>query len=170
MRRAPAKLIAIVVAVLTASGTGIAAASAQPSAPASHRATEHFTFMLTSKTGVGSIIATGLFTDGGTMNLFTQGPSAEMKLGGGTIRLTTRKISHQSSKIDQATCLGNLSERGTYKLSHGTGRFAGIHGSGQFTVTDRVVQHHKRNGGCATNRDPLAIQAIITLSGPATLP
>jgi hypothetical protein len=169
MRRAPAKLIAIILAVIAASGIGIVAASAQPSAPASHHGTEHVTFMLTSSTGVGSIIATGLFTDGGTMGLFSTGPSAEMKLGGGTIWITPTGRPGFSSKTDLATCLRTLSEHGTYKLSHGTGRFAGIHGSGHFTATDRTVSHHKRNGGCVTNHHPLAIQAIITFSGPATL-
>jgi hypothetical protein len=169
MRRAPAKLIAIIVAAITLSGAGIAAASAEQSAPASHQGAEHFTFMLTSTTGVGSIIATGVFTDGGTMNLFGRGSSAEMKLGAGTIRLTPTSHRGPSSKTDSATCLTTVSERGTYKLSHGTGRFAGIRGSGRFTITDRTVSHHKRQGGCVTNRLPLAIQAILTLSGPVTL-
>lgn len=169
MRRAPAKLIAIILAVIAASGMGIAAAAAEPSVPASPGSTEHFTFMLTSTTGVGSIIATGQFTDGGTMNLFSAGPSSEAKLGGGTIRITPSGRPAFSSKTDLATCLRSLSEHGTYRLSHGTGRFAGIRGSGHFTATDRVVSHHKRNGGCVSNRHPLAIQAIITFSGPATL-
>ncbi len=167
MRRAPAKLIAIVLAAVTVTGTGIAAASAQPSAPASHRGTEHFTFMLTSRTGVGSVIATGLFTDGGTMNLFGEGPSNEMKLGAGTIRVTPN--GHPRSKTDLATCLTTISERGTYKLSHGTGRYAGIRGSGHFTATDHTLSHHNHNGSCITSRPPLALQVMITLSGSATL-
>lgn len=170
MRRAPAKLIAIVLAVLIASGTGIAAASGQPSAAASHHGTEHFTLILTStRTDVGSVIATGLFTDGGTINLFSKGPSVEVKLGAGTIRLTPISHSGPSSKTNPATCLTTTSERGTYRLSHGTGRYAGIHGSGRFTAIDRELSHHKRGGGCATNRSPLAVQAILTFSGAATL-
>jgi hypothetical protein len=169
MRRAPAKLLAIVLAAITLSGIGIAAASAQPSAPASHHGTEHFTFMLTSTPGVGSVIATGMFTDGGTMNLFSGGPSAEMKLGAGTIKVTPSSRRGPTSKTNDATCLTTTSERGTYRLSHGTGRFAGIHGSGRFTAIDHVVSHHKRGGGCVSNRPPLAFQAIITLSGPVTL-
>jgi hypothetical protein len=167
MRRAPAKLIAIVLAAITVTGTGIAAASAQPSASASHRGTEHFTFMLTSRTGVGSVIATGLFTDGGTMNLFGEGPSSEVKLGAGTIRVTPN--GHPSSKSDLATCLTTISERGTYKLSRGTGRYAGIRGSGHFTATDHTLSRRNHNGGCITDRPPLALQVIITFSGSATL-
>jgi hypothetical protein len=167
MRRAPAQLTALVLAAITVTATSIAAASAQPSASASHRGTEHFTFMLTSRTGAGSAIATGLFTDGGTMKLFGEGPSAEMKLGAGTIRFTPH--GHPSSRPTLATCLTTISERGTYKLSHGTGRYAGIRGSGHFTATDHALSHHNHNGGCTTDRPPLALQVIITFSGSATL-
>jgi hypothetical protein len=170
MRRAPAKLISLVLATITVSGTGIAAASAQPSAPASRHGTEHFTFMFAStSTDVGSIIATGRFTDGGTINIFPFRPSYGMKLGAGTIRLTLTSPHPPSSKTNRATCLTTVSERGTYKLSHGTGRYAGIRGTGRFTATDRLVSHHRRSGGCATGRSPLAEQTIFTLSGPVTL-
>jgi len=170
MRRAPAKLIPFVLAAITVSGTGIAAASAQPSAPASRHGTEHFTFMFAStSTDVGSIIATGPFTDGGTINISSRGPTAEMKLGAGTIRLTGTSPRGPSSKTNRATCLTTVSERGTYKLSRGTGRYAGIRGTGRFTATDRIVSHHRRNGGCATYRSPLAEQTILTLAGSVTL-
>lgn len=170
MRRAPVKLVAIVLAAIAVSGTGIAVASAQPSASASHRGAEHFTFMFAStRTSLGSVIATGLFTDGGTMNLSLLEPSVEMKLGAGTIRFTPTSHGGPSSKTNLATCLTTVSERGSYKLSRGTGRYAGIRGSGRFAVTDRFVSHHKRDGGCVTSRPPLADQTIFTLSGSATL-
>ncbi len=170
MRRAPAKLIAIIVAVIAASGTGIAAASAQAPAAASRHGAEHFTIILTStRSGVTSVIATGLFTDGGTLNLFSRGPSAEMKLGNGTIRLTPGSHRGPSSKTNPATCLTTTTERGTYKLSHGTGRYTGIRGSGHFAIIDRVLSHHKRGGACVTTRPPIAVQAILTFSGSATL-
>jgi hypothetical protein len=170
MRGVPAKFIAVVAAALAVSGTGIAAASVSPSASASHRGTERFTFMLSSATGVGSVIATGLFTDGGTMNIFSEGPSGEMKLGAGTIRLSTAPSRASfRSKTNFATCLTTWSERGSYKLSGGTGRYAGIRGSGRFTITDRIVQRHKQGGGCGFSRSPLAVQAIFTLTGSATL-
>jgi hypothetical protein len=170
MRRAHAKLIAIILAVVATTATGIAAASAQTSVPVSHRGAEHFTIILTStRSGVTSVIATGLFTDGGTMNLFSRGPSAELKLSRGNIRLTPRSPGGPKSKTTPGTCLRTTSERGTYKLSHGTGKYAGIRGSGHFSVTDREISHRKRNGGCVTTRAPIAVQVILSLSGSATL-
>jgi hypothetical protein len=56
------------------------AASAESSAPASRHGTERFTLIITSTTtGIGNVIATGVFTDGGTMNLFSGRRSVEMK-------------------------------------------------------------------------------------------
>jgi hypothetical protein len=125
--------------------------------------------MLTSTTtGVASVIATGLFTDGGTINTFYGGRTGKMKLGAGTIRLTTSGHG-TSSKTNFATCLTTVSARGSYKLIGGTGRYAGIRGSGPATVIDRVVSRHKHGGGCMTSRPPRAVQAIFTLSGSATL-
>jgi hypothetical protein len=106
MRRAPAKLIAIVLAALTVSGSGIAAASAKPSAASvAHHGTEHFTLMDTlTRSGAATIIATGLFTDGGTISIGQPGRSGEMKLGRGTIRLTSNNGSG-ITKVNMATCL-----------------------------------------------------------------
>jgi hypothetical protein len=130
MRRVPARLIAIGFAALAVTGTGIAGASVQPSASASHHGTERITLMLTSAKGIASVIATGLFTDGGTVNVFSAGPSAELKLEAGTIRLDPTSHVGPSSRTSPGTCLTTVTERGTYKLSRGTGRYAGIRGYG----------------------------------------
>jgi hypothetical protein len=170
MRRAPAKLIAIVLAALTVSGSGIAAASAKPSAASvAHHGTEHFTLMDTlTRSGAASIIATGLFTDGGTINIGQSGRSGEMKLGRGTIRLTSNN-GGGITKVNMATCLTTQTGSGTYKLIHGAGKYAGIRGSGRFTTTVRRVSPRKHNGSCAFNRPALAVQGLVSLSGSATL-
>lgn len=166
--RSPAKLIAVALAAVAVSGTGIAAATAQRPASGSHRSTEKFTWMLSSTTGVASVIATGKFVDGGTINPYAGGPYLTMKLGAGTIRLTST-TTRLYIKTNRATCLTTHSEHGSYKLIGGTGKYAGIRGSGRFTFTVRFVSHHKHGGGCATSRHPLAIQGIFTYSGSATL-
>jgi hypothetical protein len=169
MRRAPARFAATVLTTLALSSAGIAAASAQLSPAATHRRAEHFTFVFTSTSpGEASVIATGLFTDGGTINIFTNGPSAAMKLGAGTIRLTAASQGVES-KTNPVTCLTTVTGRGTYNLGHGTGKYVGIRGSGHYTVLDHVVSRREPGGGCVTTRSPLAVQAIFNFSGWATL-
>jgi hypothetical protein len=167
-----AKVIAAV-AVAAIGGASVTAESAHMPVSASRHGSEHFTFMATFvKAGDGrigaSIIATGLFTDGGTINLHTLRRSAQMKLGRGTIRLTTTGGSGTGTKVNPSTCLTTLTSSGTYKLSHGTGRYAGIGGSGHFTAAVHSVLARKRDGTCVLNRD-LAYQAVVTLTGTATL-
>jgi hypothetical protein len=168
MLRAPVKVITAAVAAVAISGAAVTAASAHESASVSRHGSEHFTLMASlTKTGEASIIATGLFTDGGTIDIGKPGRSADMKLGRGTIRLVSNN-GGGFTKVNTATCLMTQTGSGSYKLSHGTGKYAGINGSGHFSTTIRSVSRHKRDGSCALNR-VLAYQAVVTLTGTATL-
>jgi hypothetical protein len=146
MLRAPAKVIAAAVTAAAIGGVTITAASAHVSTWAARHGREHFTVMAAlARTGDAnidaSIIGTGLFTDGGTIDI----------------------------KQVTSTCLTTQTGSGTYKLSHGTGKYAGISGSGHFTTTVHFVSARNRDGGCSPNRE-LAYQAVATLTGTAALP
>jgi hypothetical protein len=174
MLRAPAKVIAAAVTAAAIGGTTITAASAHVSISASRHGREHFTLMAalarTADASIeASIIGTGLFTDGGTIDISKRARSAEMKLGRGTIRLTTTGGSGSVSNVKPSTCLTTQTASGTYKLSQGTGKYAGISGSGHFTTTVHFVLARYRDGSCSLNRE-LAYQAVVTLTGTATLP
>jgi hypothetical protein len=173
MLRVPAKIIAVVTAAAIGGAT-ITAASAHMSTSASRHGREHFTLMaaLAGRTAdapfEASIIGTGLFTDGGTIDITKREQSAVMKLGQGTIRLTTTGGSGSAPKVNRSTCLTIQTGSGTYKLGHGTGRYAGISGSGHFATTVHFVSARKPDGNCALNRE-LAYQVVVTLTGTATL-
>lgn len=167
MFRTPAWLLAVLVTVALIGGTTITAASASP-ARSSRQGTEHLVLMDTStRSLVFSVLATGVFTDGGTINADTAGNQARIRLGSGTIELRTRDGSARYH-FSRATCLQTLTGRGTYTLSHGTGRYAGIRGSGKFTTSRRSVLRRRPDGTCARSR-PLAAQSIVTLHGPVTI-
>jgi hypothetical protein len=173
MLRAPAKVIAVAVTAAAIVGATITAASARVPVPASPHGREHFTLMAslarTADASIdASIIGTGLFTDGGTIDIGKNAHSAEMKLGRGTIRLTTTHGRGSAPNVNSSTCLTTQTASGTYKLSHGTGKYAGISGSGHFTTTVRFVSARNRDGSCSPNRE-LAYQAVVTMTGTATL-
>jgi hypothetical protein len=173
MLRAPAKVIAAAVTAAAIGGATITAASADVSMSAARHGREHFTLMAAlARTADASfdasIIGTGLFTDGGTIHIGKRASSAEMKLGRGTIRLTTTIGSGGIFNANPSTCLTTQTASGTYKLSRGTGRYAGISGSGHFTTTVHFVSARNRDGSCSQNRE-LAYQAVVTLTGTATL-
>ena len=53
-------------------------------------------------------------------------------------------------------------------LSHDTGKYAGISGSGRSTIVIREVNARNANGTCSASR-ALAYQGVITSSGPGQL-
>jgi hypothetical protein len=163
-----ASVFAVAVVAAAVAGTSVTAASAHPSMPSSRHGVEHFTLMVTTTTGQASVIATGLFTDGGTINITRFAPG-EIRLGRGTIRVTTSVQGAGTYKLNHATCLQTLTGHGTYRLSHGAGRYSGIHGSGKFTTTVRSVVRRTARGICNLQRPVLAFQGIVNLSGTATL-
>lgn len=173
MLRVPAKVFAAAVTAAAVGGATIAAASAHMSISAARHGREHFTLMAALPRRAdasidASIIGTGLFTDGGTIEITKRASSAVMKLGRGTIRLTTTGGSGGVFTANPSTCLTTKTARGTYKLSRGTGKYAGISGSGHFTTTVHFVSARSPNGSCSPNRE-LAYQAVLTLTGTTTL-
>jgi hypothetical protein len=158
--------------VITTAGavavSGITAASA-----ASHGVSgiEHLRLMTTSATSNrATIIATGVFTTGGA-DLTSSGPNGTdlVKVAGGTF-----KIKHRDGRIKQTldprTCLMSVSGPGTYKISGGTGKYAGIRGSGKFVLSIMAIAARDSHGKCSMAKAPLVWQQIITAQGPVSLP
>lgn len=127
--------------------------------------TEHLTFMSTATSGeTFNVIATGVFTAGGKVNLGSS--KATLRFPNGTIR-TVSKSSKPVSTSNKTTCYGTFAQRGTYTIVGGTGAYAGISGSGSFSLHFYEVVPIV-NGKCHGNK-PVAQQGILTASGPVTL-
>ncbi len=129
--------------------------------------TEHFSFVSTAITGnTFSAIATGAFTAGGTANL----PSGKgtLKFPGGTIKVTN-KAGRAKNNFNAKACLSTSVQAGTFKIISGTGVYAGITGSGKYTGSFTEVGPVVA-GKCSSKGNPVAVQSIITASGPVTLP
>ena len=150
-------LVAITTATVAALGAATASASA---------ATERFSFMGTVSDGSYSVIATGAFTDGGIAKV--RNGRGKLWLRDGTISLKTR---HGKPKVhvDQESCVGKVTESGTYTLVGGTGAYKGIRGSGTFKGRYTAVGR-KVDGACSRTTHPAAAQLILKARGPVTLP
>jgi hypothetical protein len=155
------KLAAGVMAISAATiiaGAGLAAASAAPASPR----TEHFRFMTTKATAVRhSVIATGAFTAGGY--LIPAAVTDKVVLPGGTF--VFRHVTHHVSGGGTPDCLLTETLRGTFTLGHGTGRYAGIRGSGMFVTSLVAVATKKPGGGCTHLAAPPTYQEITTATG-----
>jgi hypothetical protein len=122
-----------------------AAAQAEPSG-----GTEHFLITLTSPNS-GPVLAFGAFNAAGTD---AEGPMNTS--GTGTSKFTfpkgTMKATHTDDgttkppTFDPKTCTLRGSGSGDYTLHHGTGAYAGISGSGEYTFKFLDVFAHTAKG------------------------
>lgn len=151
--------VATATAALALTGTAFGSGSA---------GTEHFTFMSTSVTADKfNVIATGAFTAGGTATPLAA--SDTLKFPNGTIKLTGKNTGQPLLSANTKTCYEHLSQRGTYTLAGGTGAYAGITGSGTFTLNIHEVGPIV-NGTCDTHTAKrVATQGVITANGPVQL-
>jgi hypothetical protein len=180
MRKTLAALIGAAATVTMITGAGVAvasashpAASSRPAAvshPASPHAAisgrEHFQAVSASLSGTRSRVAAyGAFNASG-IDTSTSNTRDTFTFPGGSFRVT-HKVTHSRQHFSKVTCAGVVHQRGTYRLSKGTGRYAGISGHGRFRVRVLIVSRHT-SSGCG-NR-PIAIQTVIRARGPVSVP
>jgi hypothetical protein len=158
------------VSVLAIAGTaaiaGVTSASASPAAPSGSSGFEFFSLITTSgNSPSSSIIATGVFTAGGTIT-DTSNTTATVTFPNGTFVITHSKGTG-TPRINGATCLFALAENGTYQVGDGTGAYAGISGHGIYRLNITAVAARNSAGKCS-NRFA-AYQQIIKAQGPLSL-
>ena len=156
-----------VVAVAGAlAAAGLTAASASQAAGSS--GFEHFQLVTTSPANNApeSIIATGAFTAGGVNHPGNRVDTAVFPNG-------TFKIAHSNGTgtphFNPRTCLFTLALNGTYRLSGGTGAYAGISGHGIYRGNITFVAARNAAGQCSNKLPPTAFQQIIRAQGPVRL-
>ncbi len=165
MRKTITVLIGAATTAMMIGGAGLAAASPRPAGHAS----EHFQEVISSLTSTkGPLLAYGAFTAGGT-DVAHNSSDHTFKFPGGSFLVTVRAVGgHQH--INKSTCLFTATQHATYKISHGTGQYAGINGSGHATLSVLAIAARDSNGACSMTKTPHAQQTIIRAQGPVTLP
>ena len=148
--------------------TGLTAASASQAAGAGQSGFEFFQIVTTSASPTAplSIIARGVFTAGGINHPGNKVDTAVFP--GGTF-----KIAHSNGtgtpRFNPRTCLGVITLNGTYRLSGGTGAYAGISGHGIYRLNILIVAARNSAGKCSNKLPPTAFQQIIRAQGPVSL-
>jgi hypothetical protein len=161
MKRALIAGTAVAAAVVTA----ITLSSQADAQPTSRHGEESFSIISTTDPSTGSIIATGLFTDGGIDQAGTSADTITFPDGGFTLAHAGAK----KSRFNTTTCLLTTTGTGTYNIKAGTRSYKGISGTGTFAFTVHAVFPRTRSGACNENADPAALQYVVTGHGPASL-
>ena len=165
------KKIAFVAAAASAAATATAAALwlAVPAgaSPAGRDVSglEHFQLVTTSATAATQpVIATGVFTAGGVDH---QGSKVDTFVFPGGSFKGAHSQGTGTKHFDPKTCLNTVRVHGTYMLSGGAGKYAGIRGHGTYHIS--ILGIGARSGGkCTMHKQPVAWQQIIQAAGPVT--
>jgi len=162
----------VVVAAGTVAVSGLAPASAsqaassvaKPAASLSASGTEHFQLVTASTTFHRvRVIADGVFTASGVDII--SNTSDTLTFRGGAFRLI-HSPGHGKQSFDPRTCLLTVKQHGTYRLSHGTGSYAGIRGHGRYVLSLLAIAARNPKGNCSQTMQPVASQQIIRAHGP----
>ena len=158
--------ISVVAVAGAMAATGLTAASASQAAGRS--GTEFFQLLNTNpaNNAPSSVIARGVFTAGGVDHPGSKVDTVVFPNG-------TFKIAHSNGtgtpRFNPKTCLGIIALNGTYRLSGGTGAYAGISGHGIYRLNIMFVGARNAAGKCSQKLPPVAFQQIIRAQGPVTL-
>ncbi len=122
--------------------------------------TEHFRVLSSnpSNKAVPVVVATGPIHAKGRDIVLSQHKDKFVFPMGAVIAVHTPTGHHQSH--DATTCYTKFTEHGTYRVTRGTGAYAGAHGSGTYHVVVQIV-------ACPNHR-PRYFNQQINASGPLT--
>ena len=162
-RRTRAAVLGVAGTAATAAVVGLAVpAGASPVPAHSVTGTQHFQMMNTTtnpNSTTNPLLAYGLITAAGTDRTNPNGTDTFFFPGGSfTVKHVTAKgTAHQS--FNAKTCLFQYSEKGTFKLSGGAGRYRGISGGGTYALSVIGISTRLKNGMCNPSQTaPLAGQ------------
>ena len=163
MRKIFASAVTVAAAGMVIGGAGLAAASTHTGVSG----TEHFQLMTTSPTSTtSSNIASGVFTAPGVDHSGNKVDTVDFP--GGSFQIAHSKGTG-TQNFNPKTCLLTIHQHGTYRITRGTGKFAGISGHGHYRLN--ILAIGARSGGkCSQSKPPVAFHQVINASGPVTLP
>jgi len=172
-------------AVLGVAGTAAAAAIVGLAVPAGavtvtaqpaggRWGTEHFQMMntTTSQTSNSSpVIAYGVFAAAGTDYQNADGTDTFVFPGGTIHVIHTPTPGSEQQSFNATTCMFSYSEKGTFKLADGTGRYRHVAGHGSYALSVIGIGARLANGTCnpSDTAPAVAQQQLIQAVGKARL-
>lgn len=164
MRKILVTVIAATSAAAMLSGASLAAASTRPAISGIAHSYEVSSSPTSDKTPV---IVTGLFTAGG-IDIST-GPTTDLlKFPGGTYKSRIHGVRSKQT-TSKKTCLFQQTARGRYTNFGGTGKYAGISGSGTFVYKVLAVLARNPEGKCLAAARPVTFESVLTAQGHVKL-
>jgi hypothetical protein len=161
--RAPRPSLAVLAIVLLGAFLVVPSSATAGDGHGGHSRIQRFTFLGTDPSREGTpatVVANGPIHAKGTDAVISETKDV-LTFPDGTISLTHDPKS-ASEGFDPATCTFRFTERGTYKVTGGTGAYAGATGHGKYRVKGIGV-------GCDENAPPEVFMLRIFAKGPIRL-
>ncbi len=161
MRVSRITIVGAAAVAMIASGTGLAVASASTVQRSATSGTEHFSLMTTQPSASKyTIIATGLFTAGGTD---IAGANVDLvKLPTGTFKINHNFPFHVlKEQLNRQSCLMEFAGTSKFTIEDGTGAYKGISGSGKALISGVGIAGRSK-GQCNPNATPVVLEQTIT--------
>ena len=160
-------------AAVTALALPAGASPAAASAASARTGTQHFQMMTTSATSnKSSLIAYGVLTAPGTDRQNRNGTDTFIFAGGSLgIKHTPAKGGDKQS-FNSKTCLMQFTEKGTFTVTGGSGKYKGATGSGTYLLSIIAIGPKLKSGACnpSENAVPLVWHQQINAVGKIKLP
>ncbi len=86
----------------------------------------------------------------------------------GTVTVYHKPATNNQPKVDKKSCTATYTERGTWKLTDGTGKYKGATGHGQYSLSQFAVLQHKDHK-CDTTGEPKFFKVKILAWGKAAI-
>lgn len=119
----------------------------------------------------GTVVASGVINGAGTDKTVSDSQSGSVERldfpGQGTLFITTTNDPNQTQSFDPRTCVGTFSGTGTWRITKGTGDFAGATGSGTYTLQGTFIADRTESGGCAKRSGTFVV--LVTATGHVNL-
>jgi hypothetical protein len=160
----------------TAAVTALALpAGASPVAASAVSGVQHFQMMNTSTSQTannGSLLAWGVITAAGVDHQNANGTDTFRLSGGALMVKHTPKKGTDHQSFNPKTCLFMFSEKGTFKITGGTGKYKGVSGGGTYALSVVGIGAKLKNGTCNPSQTARAAgqQQEISAVGKVKLP
>jgi hypothetical protein len=105
----------------------------------------------TNQPADGTFYGSGPISGTGVVHTLTNNTDLVRIKGKGTFVLAHHFTSHTPEHRIPGTCTFEFSDTGTFRISQGTGQFAGLVGHGTFTDEGTFTLQKKPGGGCEQN-------------------
>ena len=142
--------------------------------PASAQSGTHQRFVLisTSENAPQRVVAGGVINGAGTDVVLSSTDNPDGTSSGvdrfefprGSVTIAHQDTSATSS-FDPRACVGRFSGTGDFQILGGTGIYAGITGSGTYTLRGTFVANRNPDGSCAENGSGRSV-VIVNATGP----